>query len=110
MNEVLLNDPQYTIRTKWEEFAKRILPTTPRDSIQYKEMRRAFYSGFASFMFNINEMPEGALDAETYTVMCGNWYREFNILIGVERSLKAIRDQIPTKIEDDEDGTQSITN
>lgn len=96
MNEILANNPQFTIKQKWEEFSQKVIPLTGRNEVQYKEMRKAFYAGFVSFMFNLNEMPSGELlDDETYQVMCGNWYKEFNILIGVEASLQAIKKNAP---------------
>ncbi len=40
-----MKQEDYRLENRWKSFAVKVLPDTKEDSIQYKEMRKAFMSG-----------------------------------------------------------------
>jgi len=58
--EIKWTDPMkpeaVTIGFCWDTFAHFTMPTVPKDTVQYKEMRKAFYAGFVECFKIMNDL------------------------------------------------------
>lgn len=44
-----------TVAKQWKDCSERLIPEVPRESIQYGEMRKAFYAGFGQCLLVVQQ-------------------------------------------------------
>lgn len=53
-----------SIEQEWNEFAEAVMPSVPKDSAQYKEMRMSFFAGALVVYLAVIEMGGPAVSEE----------------------------------------------
>jgi hypothetical protein len=79
-----LKSEEVTIKQQWNTFAKNAIPNIAVNSIQYREMRRAFYSGVVAGLMMLQDIPDTKTEEEIEAYFEG-WYKENQMRIATDQ-------------------------
>jgi hypothetical protein len=81
---------QYTLIYRWNRFAEKCIPELAKDSVQYKEMKKTFYSGAMEGIAALMEITHDYSEKEAEWMMIDN-IKEFQEFFN-----KKVTDQLLT--------------